>query len=109
MRKLLLLLALMASSYLLTAQTTISGTVKDAKTKEPLSGASVTLKGTNQGTTTGNDGKFSIAIQKGDVVMIRYVGYAGQEIPSDNQSSWDIELTPSSGNLQEITIVGSRR
>ncbi|MDF2192638.1 TonB-dependent receptor [Paraflavitalea sp. CAU 1676] len=109
MRKMLLLLALIASSYLLSAQNTISGTVKDAKTKEPLAGASINLKGTNQGTTTNNTGAFSIAIQKGDIVIIRYIGYAGQEIAADNQSSWDIELTPSSGNLQEITIVGSRR
>ncbi|WP_276485717.1 TonB-dependent receptor [Paraflavitalea pollutisoli] len=109
MRKLTLLLALIASSYLSSAQKTISGTVKDAKTKEPLAGASITIKGTNQGTTSNGNGQFTLPTQAGDVVVIRYIGYGVQEFAADNQASWDIELTSSSGNLQEITVVGSRR
>jgi iron complex outermembrane receptor protein len=109
MRKLLLLLALIASSYLLCAQKTLSGTVKDAKNKEPLPGASVTIKGTNQGTTTGSTGTFTLPTQKGDILVIRYIGYASTEITVDNQATLDIELSPQSGNLQEITIVGSRK
>lgn len=109
MRKPLLLLALIASSYLLQAQKTISGTVKDAKSKEPLPGASVTIKGTNQGTTTSSTGTFTIPTQKGDILVVRYIGYAGQEVPVEDQATMDIELSLQSGNLAEITIVGSRR
>ncbi len=87
MRKLFLLLALIASSYLLSAQKTISGTVKDAKTKEPLAGASISIKGTNQGTISSNTGSFSISTQKGDLLIIRYIGYAATEIPVDNQAT----------------------
>lgn len=109
MKKPLLLLALIASSYLLYAQKTISGTVKDAKTKEPLPGASITIKGTNQGTTSGNTGAFTISTEKGDILVIRYIGYAVAEVPVGDQATLDIELTLQSGNLQEIMIVGSRR
>lgn len=109
MRKTLLLLTLIASSYLLYAQSTVSGTVKDAKTKDPLPGASVTIKGTNQGTTTSATGAFTIPIQKGDILVVRYIGYAVTEVTVDGQATLNIELSPQSGNLQEITIVGSRR
>lgn len=109
MRKSLLLLALIASSYLVSAQQTVSGTVKDSKTKEPLPGASLTIKGTNQGTTSSSTGSFTLSVQKGDILVVRYIGYAVAELPLDNQTTLDIELTPASGNLQEITIVGSRR
>ncbi|AXY74738.1 TonB-dependent receptor [Paraflavitalea soli] len=109
MRKLFLLLALIASSYLLSAQNTLSGTVKDAKTKEPLAGASINIKGTNQGTISSNTGTFTLSAKKGDILIIRYIGYATSEITVDNQATLDIELTAGAGNLEEITIVGSRR
>ncbi|WP_315815622.1 TonB-dependent receptor [Paraflavitalea speifideaquila] len=109
MRKLLMLVVLIASSYLLSAQTTISGTIKDARTKEPLPGATITLKGTNQGTTSSNTGTFTLTTRKGDILVIRYIGYAAAEITVDDKASFDIELSPGTGNLQEITIVGSRK
>jgi iron complex outermembrane receptor protein len=104
-----MLVALIASSYLLSAQTTISGTIKDAKTKEPLPGATITLKGTNQGTTSSATGTFTITTRKGDILVIRYIGYAAAEIAVADKTSFDIELSPGAGNLEEITIVGSRK
>lgn len=109
MRKALLLLTLIVSSYMLYAQKSVSGTIKDARTKEPLPSATITIKGTNQGTLSGSNGQFSLAARPGDVLVVRYTGFGATEITVGDQVTLDIELSPATGNLQEITIVGSRR
>lgn len=103
------MLAIIVSSFISHAQKTISGTIKDAKTKEPLSGASVTLKGTNQGTISSSAGTFTLSAKSGDILLVRYIGYAASETIIGDQASFDISLSPAEGNLQEITIVGSRK
>ncbi|ULT25282.1 carboxypeptidase-like regulatory domain-containing protein [Sphingobacterium sp. E70] len=52
----------------------ISGIVKDAK-GDPIAGASVTVKGTAKGTSTGPDGGFSLEVSEGEILLIRAVGY----------------------------------
>ena len=53
---------LVFATFMLNAQNTISGTVTDAETGEPLIGTNILLSGTATGTTTDLDGKFSIGI-----------------------------------------------
>ena len=60
MRSTLLTLLLMSLSYLAIGQVTITGTITDEATGEPLIGASVLKKGTSEGTITDIDGSFSL-------------------------------------------------
>ena len=54
----------------------ITGTVVDAETNEPLPGATVVIKGTQNGTTTDFDGLFSISgASIGDTLVITYIGF----------------------------------
>lgn len=55
---------------------TIKGTVTDKQSKEPLTGATVQLAGTSQGTIADVDGNFSLELKNGTYTLyIRYVGY----------------------------------
>ena len=61
----------------ISAQKTISGTIKDNSTQEPLIGATVLVEGTVLGTTTDIDGKYSLSVPNdAKRLVISYVGYA---------------------------------
>src|SRR5450631_3924802 len=60
-------------------QETIIGKVIDPDGK-PITGASVTVKGTQKGVLTNKDGEFTISASKGDVLIITYVGFASTEV-----------------------------
>ncbi|HMH35229.1 MAG TPA: carboxypeptidase-like regulatory domain-containing protein, partial [Puia sp.] len=107
MRKLLLLLTLTMSSYILFAQKSVSGTVKDAKTNQPLPGASVKLKGSRTGTVTTGSGAFRINASAGDVLEISMVGFKSQLVTVGN-SDISVSLELGGEELSEIVFVGSR-
>lgn len=53
----------------------IDGTVIDSKTRSPIIGAAIRLKGSQGGAVTDLEGKFSIQANQGDVLTISYIGY----------------------------------
>ena len=70
-----LLIALLTPT-LLAAQTTISGRIFDAQTKEGLIGASIAVIGGREGTTTDFDGNFKLKVSEGfDSIQVSYIGY----------------------------------
>lgn len=87
---------------------TVSGTIIDSETKEPLPGATVVIKGTTVGTTADVDGKFSISTDKANAVLVvSFVGYSTAESPVDNRTIINFELKPSSLlSLDEVVVVG---
>ena len=87
------------------AQRTISGTVTDAETGEPLIGANVLIKGTSTGTVTDLDGNFSILATDEDVLIFSYTGYSAEEVVVGTQDR--IEISMGSGELlDEIVVIG---
>lgn len=58
---------------------TIRGRVLDEK-GEPIEGATATIKGSNKGTTTNGNGNFELNADKGDVLVVTYIGYVSKEI-----------------------------
>jgi iron complex outermembrane receptor protein len=88
------------------AQTTVRGTITDAN-RQPLSGVSVTVKGTSTGTTTNEQGTFTISVPANrNTLVISNVGYQAQEISINGRSSVDIQLAPTSGQMNEIVVTG---
>ena len=85
-----------------TAQT-VSGLV--TSDDGPLPGATVIVKGTNNGTTTDFDGNFTINAVSGDVLVVSFVGFATQEAAIAEQDQLTVTLLP--GNeLDEIVVTG---
>lgn len=82
-----------------------SGVVVD-ENNDPLPGASVVIKGTTTGTTTDFDGKFSIDIDQGDVIVVSYVGFSTNELSYDGG---DLVVTLTEGEtLDEVLVTGNR-
>lgn len=96
--------ALLFSNYLF-AQSIVTGTVADNAGK-PLTGVSVTVKGTSTGTVTGTDGRFSIASSAKDVLVFSFIGFASQEISVRGKSFVVVVLQESVDDLEEVVVVG---
>jgi TonB-linked SusC/RagA family outer membrane protein len=73
---------------------------------EPLSGVSVTLKGSSRGTATDSNGNFNISVPQNGTLRITYVGYMDQEIKVNNQTQLNIQLKPAANQMNEVVVVG---
>ncbi|HEY4788960.1 MAG TPA: SusC/RagA family TonB-linked outer membrane protein, partial [Bacteroidales bacterium] len=100
------ILALFCSSAW--AQVTVTGTLVSASDKQPLIGATVLVKGTNNGATTDAKGKFSLKIDNpaDAVLIITYLGYLPQEVAVQGRSVVDVELAEDVKQLDEVVVVG---
>lgn len=84
---------------------TLQGTVLDAL-NDPLPGCSVQKKGNKSGTITSIDGKFSISVKTGDILVFSFVGLKTQEIKVKDQKPLKITLEENSKVLDEVQIIG---
>ncbi|OQP62364.1 hypothetical protein A3860_28820 [Niastella vici] len=68
----------------------ISGTIIGSKSKQPMSGATVMIKGTGKGVVADALGNFRIQVEQQDTVTleISYVGYQSQTLVFDNKTNW---------------------
>ncbi|MEM7655735.1 MAG: TonB-dependent receptor [Bacteroidota bacterium] len=88
------------------AQGQITGQVTETETGDPLVGATVLVKGTNQGVFTDAEGNFSIRAG-GDVTLaISFVGFEAQDVPVNGRSVINVSLDPSESTLDEVVVIG---
>src|SRR5690606_18318239 len=93
-------------------QGTLTGQVTDATTQQPLSGASIVVVGTDHGSLTGGDGRFTISgVPEGThQVRVNMIGYAPQEqgvtIAAGATETVNFSLEPSAVQLEGIVAVG---
>jgi len=80
----------------------VTGKVVDSETNEPLPGASVIIKGTQNGTTTDFDGLFSISGADGTTLTVSFIGYGSQEVTAGKDLV--IGLNPSPNVLGEVVV-----
>jgi TonB-linked SusC/RagA family outer membrane protein len=88
------------------AQKTVTGTVTSKSDGEPLPGVSVTIKGSTSGTETDFDGKYSIKIEEGKVLVFSYLGFKTVEKTVGSDSVIDVVLEEENSVLDEIVVVG---
>jgi len=105
------LLLVITSIPALAQDKVITGKVTDLSNGQPVSGASVLVKGTSIGTQTKADGTFSLnAPASATTIVISYVGYATQELLIGS-GSMSISLIQSSSALNDVVVVayGTRK
>jgi iron complex outermembrane recepter protein len=93
------------------SQTSISGTITDANTKEPLIGVSIQVKGKIIGTVTDVKGEFSLntSTPLPFSVVVSYVGFESQDIQvTSNNTNLVIKLEEQSILGQEVVVAASR-
>lgn len=78
---------------------------------EPLSGVSITLKGTTTGTTTDAMGKYSFNVPENATLVFSFIGFRTQELAVKGRSTINVQLEDQSQNLNEavVTALGIRK
>ena len=105
MRKIVLFLTmLMLGSILTFAQTRpITGRVVD-EAGQPVSGASILIRGSNVGASADANGAFRINAKTGDVLVITAVGAPSREVTVTSGSTLTVSLARESQNLAEVVV-----
>jgi TonB-dependent starch-binding outer membrane protein SusC len=87
---------------------TVSGTVTD-QNNQPLPGVSVFEKKTKKTTVTDANGRYSINVEEGAVLVFSYIGYDNQEVSVNGRQNINIVLKESSNTLNEVVAIGYQK
>ncbi|MGV8880217.1 MAG: TonB-dependent receptor [Sphingobacteriaceae bacterium] len=93
------------------AQVNLSGIITDGKTKEPLPGVSISVKGGASGTTTDEKGRFKLSVQQSAqfTLIISYIGFTSMETEvSASNSNLNFEMQATSILGMEVVVAASR-
>ncbi len=100
-----LLLSVVFSLSVYAQNITVKGTVSD-ESGEPLMGATVMVKGTNNGVATDLDGNYSISAPSKGTLVFSYIGYDNLEMPVNGRSTIDVVMQSNSMMLDEVVAIG---
>lgn len=92
------------------AQSTVTGTIRDAETKQPLEGASVFAQNTTRGTITDKDGHFRLYLEKGGYeIIISFTGYASRTINFEAVADreFNLDMQKADNSMSEVIIKSS--
>jgi len=85
----------------------VSGVVSGSDNRKPLSGVSVAVKGTKQGTITDAQGKFNIKLKSNDAVLVfSTLSYQSKEVTVGNNTSLSITLLPDVKEMEDVVVIG---
>ena len=88
-------------------QQNVTGTVTDATTGEPFSGVHVLIEGTQTGTLTDLNGKFSLPKpENGAILVFSFVGYISERITWSGQVMIDVKLVQDIKALDDVVVIG---
>ncbi|MDN3581397.1 SusC/RagA family TonB-linked outer membrane protein [Mucilaginibacter flavus] len=86
---------------------TVTGTVTDAATGETLVGVNISIKGTDQATSTDVQGRYNINVISDNAILVfSYIGYTTKEILVGTQSHIDVKLSTGVSALNQVVVVG---
>ena len=111
MKKLLSVFFVLFIGTTMLAQTSVSGSVIEAKSGQPIPGANIKVVGKSIGTTTDFDGNFSLKIAQNPPfsIEISLIGYASTEVEiTQNDQKLSISLEESATALDEVVVSASR-
>lgn len=100
---------LLLLSYISIAQTTITGKVISAENQQPVSGATIAVKGTKIQTTTDNTGYYKINAKDNALLQISNVGFISQEVKAADAASILLEVDSKKLDEVVVTALGIRR
>ncbi len=99
------LVSLLFTGGLFAQERTVSGTVTSGEDGSPIPGVNVIIKGTTSGTATDFDGKYTLKVPSGDVILVfSYIGFTTEEIQVGNRTVLDVVMTPDITQLGEIVV-----
>lgn len=105
LRFLLLIQFVLAGSFAMAQNITVKGRVL-REGGQPVPGASVLIKGTNNGTTSGENGEFTISAPSNGTLVISAVDFTTKEVRVNNKTTIDVSLVHTETVLGEVIVVG---
>ncbi|TDS13812.1 SusC/RagA family TonB-linked outer membrane protein [Sphingobacterium paludis] len=87
-------------------QRSINGVVTSATDQSPLVGVTVRVKGGTEGSSTDQNGRFSIQAQTGDVLQFTYIAYQPEEVKIGNSTNLQVVMRTDSRSMDEVVVVG---
>lgn len=106
LRILFVLAAVLTGMNAFAQNISVSGTVVDAQTQEPVPGAAVMVKGQSIGVAAGIDGKYTISVSPDAVLICSCFGYSDAEANVNSRGIVDFSLKIDSQMLEETVVVG---
>lgn len=108
MRKILLMcftvIGILLSQNLMAQPKPVTGFVVDANTNDPLPGVNVVVKGTTRGVSTDVNGRYSINVSQGEILVLTSIGYVTQEVTIGTQEKVDVKMTSDVQALNEVVV-----
>lgn len=106
MRKFTILLALLLfiGMQSVLAQKKISGTVTSSEDGKGIPGATVLVKSTTNGVITDVDGKYTLNVKDGKILVFSFVGMTTKEVVIENQTVINVVLDPESKTLEGVVV-----
>ncbi|MBP4139558.1 SusC/RagA family TonB-linked outer membrane protein [Flavobacterium geliluteum] len=102
-KKLLFLFLLLPFSVL--AQSTLSGTVVDKATGQPIPGVNVNVQGAPSGASTGFDGVYQLSnVKNGNKIVVSFIGYKTATIDYTGQKTLNVTLEEDTNQLKEVVV-----
>ena len=102
-KKLLFLFLLLPFTVL--AQSTLSGTVVDKTTGQPIPGVNVNVQGAPNGASTGFDGNYQLSnVKAGNKIVVSFIGYKTQTIDFTGQKTLNVSLEEDTNQLKEVVV-----
>ncbi len=108
MKNIVLFFVLLALNSLLYGQTrTISGTITDGMTGDPLIFANVSIENTTTGTETDLDGKFELSgVSDTSTIVVSYLGYLTKKVLVGDVENFEIQLVSDAQVLEDVVVIG---
>ncbi|MGD9556503.1 MAG: carboxypeptidase-like regulatory domain-containing protein, partial [Mangrovibacterium sp.] len=98
-------MSLLTGTYAWAQEISISGSVTDSSTGEPLPGVTVVEKGTSNGTITNPEGSYTLSVAKGVTIQFSYVGYKTVELIAES-ATLNVKLQEDLAQLDEVVVIG---
>lgn len=88
-------------------QVTVSGTVTDASTGDPMPGVNVIVKGTTMGALTGGDGRYTLTVPDRNATLVfSFIGYDTKEELIAGRTTINVTLSSTTTALDEVIVTG---
>jgi TonB-linked SusC/RagA family outer membrane protein len=109
MNKLIIITVFLAITQLqlaLAQQFAVSGTVTNSEDGTTLPGVNILVKGTNNGVSTDNNGKYTVNVNSDAVLIFSYIGFMKTEVPVSGRKTIDVILEPDVKEVAEVIVTG---
>ncbi|MBI1301579.1 MAG: SusC/RagA family TonB-linked outer membrane protein [Alphaproteobacteria bacterium] len=83
----------------------VSGTVVD-QNGDPMPGVSILVQGGSAGTVSDLDGKFTITVPDGAILVFSFIGYENQRVPVGDQNVLSVTMREDATALDEVVVIG---